>query len=176
MSAILILYIFEEVKKMIVPLIGNVTYSITLDPTVWIFDDRKVLLDDAFSEKEVENEEADELNEAAQRWNRAIHQQIKPPVNKSISRFEGEKILKSSYVMPIHDFLNHAEIKPKAEHATLVTKNEDIKITLDELKDCYLLFALNGKPLKEDGPVHFYYKDGSNKDNPIKEVQKIVVN
>lgn len=161
---------------MIVPLIGNVTYPITLDPTVWIFDDRKILLEDAFSENDNENEEADELDEAAQRWERAIHQHIKPPVNKSISRFEGEKILKNSYVMPILDFLNNAEIKSEAEHATLVTENEDIKITLDELRNCYLLFALNGKPLKEDGPVHFYYKDGSNRDNPIKEVQKIVVN
>ncbi|HLR41014.1 MAG TPA: hypothetical protein VK091_05015 [Virgibacillus sp.] len=160
---------------MIVPLIGNVTYSITLDPTVWIFDDRKILLDDAFSEKKMEDEKADGEKEAAERWNRALYQQIKPPVNKSISRFEGEKILKNSYVMPIHDFINHAEVKSDAKHATLVTKNDDITVSLDELKNCYLLFAVNGKPLKEDGPVHFYYKNGSNKDNPIKEVQKIIV-
>src|SRR5690625_1798061 len=160
---------------MIVPLIGNVTYSITLDPTVWIFDDRKILLDDAFSEKKMEDEKANEKKEAAERWNRALYQQIKPPVNKSISRFEGEKILKNSYVMPIRDLNNHAEVKSDAKHPTLVNNNDDITVSLDELKKCYLLFAINAKPLKEDGPVHFYYKYGSNKDNPNKDIKKIIV-
>lgn len=160
---------------MIVPLLGNVTYSITLDPTVWIFDDRKILFEEAFSKKTNEDERSDDLEAAAKRWDRALYQQIKPPVNKSISRFEGEKILKNSYVMPIHDFIDHAEVKADAKHATLVTKTENITISLAELRNCYLLFAVNGKPLTEDGPVHFYYKNGSNKNNPIKEIQKIIV-
>ena len=32
-----------------------------------------------------------------------------------------------------------------------------------------LCFSNNGKPLKEDGPVHVYFGDGSNKQNPIKK-------
>ncbi|HLR66022.1 hypothetical protein [Virgibacillus alimentarius] len=164
---------------MIIQLTGNVTYPITLDPTVWIFDDRKILLEDAFSKNktDIESVEADELEKAAERWSREIYQQkIKPPINKSISRLEGKKILTNSYVMPINDFINHAEVKPDAKNATLVTKNEEVNISLDELRNCYLMFAYNGKPLKEDGPVYFYYGDGSNKDAPIKEVQKIIVN
>lgn len=161
---------------MIIPLTGNVTYSITLDPTVWIFDDRKILLEEAFNDEKTNDTTVNEADEAAQRWNRAIHQQFKPPVNKSISRLQGKQILKNSYVMPVHDFVHHAKIKNTASDVTLVTKNEDIKISLEELKSCYLLFAVDGKPLKESGPVHFLYKDGSNKDKPIKEVQKIIVN
>ncbi|MGP4106852.1 hypothetical protein [Virgibacillus sp. L01] len=163
---------------MIVPITGNVTYSITLDPTVWIFDDRKILLDEAFSKKENEQQvEDNELENASKRWNRAVYQQkINPPVNKSISRFEREKILVNSYVMPINEFVDHAEIKENATDVTLVTNKGEEHISLEALQNCYLLFALEGKPLKEEGPVHLFYKDGSNKDNPITGIEKIIIN
>lgn len=162
---------------MIISLTGNVSYTITLDPSVWIFDDRKILFDDAFSKQFVDKVEDDELEEAAQRWSRAVEQQrIKPPVNKSISRFEREKILVNSYVMPIYDFIGHAEIKVGSQNATLVTNKGNVDISLEKLKNCYLLFAINGKQVKEDGPVHLFYKDGSNKDSPIKGIHKIIIN
>lgn len=162
---------------MIVPITGNVTYAITLDPTVWIFDDRKVLLDEAFTVNADPTTDTDEAEKAAQRWERAVYpQHMKPPVNKSISRHEGEKFLQNSYVMPIIDFVENAEIKPDATGATLVTKDGDKQISLSELKYCYLQFANKGKPLKDDGPVYFYFNDGSNKDAPIKNVSKIIIN
>lgn len=162
---------------MIVQIKGKVTFSITLDPTVWIFDDRKILLEEAFTENKNQTEEDNELEKASQRWSRAVNQQkINPPVNKSISRLEGEKILTNSYVMPIIEFLENAEIKSDAKDATLVTTEGEKEISLAELRDCYLLFALKGKPLTEDGPVHLFYKDGSNKEAPIKGINKIVIN
>ena len=163
---------------MIVQLTGKVNYSITLDPTVWIFDDRKVLLDEAFIvNKNDNNEEVDPLERAADRWSQEVFQQrVRPPVNKSITRFERDKILINSYVMPISEFIGHAEIKPGAHDVTLVTANGPVNISLAEFQDCYLLFALKGKPLKDDGPVHLYFKDGSNKESPIRGVQKIIVN
>ncbi|GAB3068183.1 hypothetical protein [Virgibacillus ainsalahensis] len=162
---------------MIVPITGNVAYSITLDPTVWIFDDRKILLDDAFKDKKHEESTTDELEKASERFSREVYQQnIKPPVNKSISRLEGKEILTNSYVMPIQDFVDNAEINSDAKYASVVTNDGEEKLSLDQLKNCYFLFAIDGKPLKEDGPVHLYYKDGSNKDNPIKYVTKIIIN
>ncbi|MFD1360211.1 hypothetical protein [Lentibacillus salinarum] len=164
---------------MIVPITGNVTYTITLDPTVWIFDDRKILLDEAFdldSEKEAEK---DSLEKAADRFSQEVYQQnLKPPINKSnktISRNEGQKFLENSYVMPIATFLGYAEIKENADHVTLETANGEERIPLETLKASYLLFAKDGKPLKEDGPVHLFYSDGSNQENPIKGIQKIIV-
>jgi hypothetical protein len=156
---------------MIVPIIGNVKYQITMDPTVWIFDDRKIILEDAFSPKE--KQEKDAIEEAAKQWELAI---AKPPVDKTLTRHAREDILKYSYVMPIHDFLNHAEIHEDAKDATLITTDGDISIAITELYNSYLLFALNGKPLKEDGPVHLIFKDGKNKDNPIKGIKKIKIN
>lgn len=160
---------------MIIPIIGNVTYSITLDPTVWIFDDRKILLEDAFKEHTDHDEETDELEKASERYNKEVFQIAKPPVNRSIKKFEREKILKSSYVMPLDDFINNAEVKPDASEVTLELDNDEVTISLKELKNSYFLFAIDGKPLKEDGPVHLYYKNGSNKENPIKSIKKLII-
>ncbi|GAA0613355.1 hypothetical protein GCM10009001_33240 [Virgibacillus siamensis] len=163
---------------MIVPILGNVTYKITLDPTVWIFDDRKVLLDEAFQVEHNKKDQTDEeIKQASERWDRAVNQQrINPPVNRSISRFEREKILVNSYVMPIREFVENAGINGNATGATLATKNGEIDISIDKLLDSYFLFAVDGKPLKTDGPVHLYFKDGSNQDAPITGVEKIIIN
>ncbi|GGP15865.1 hypothetical protein [Oceanobacillus neutriphilus] len=145
---------------MIVMIKGNVGYPITLDPTVWIFDDRKIELEKAFIEREDD------------KGSESIFQ--KPPVNRSISKMEGEEYLKNSYVIPLHDFLNNAEPEANAKEAEFIKNNGDNeKISLEDAKNGYLLFSRKGKPLREDGPVHFYYKDGSNQDNPIKHIKEI---
>jgi len=165
------------VKIMIIPIVGNVAFSITLDPTVWIFDDRKILLEEAFSSQGSNKEEIDELEKTAQRFQTEVNSKLnRPPVNRSISKLEGEKILKNSYVMPLHDFIKNAEIKPEATYATFITGDEnDISLSIEELVNGYFLFAVNGKPLKEDGPVHYIFQNGSNKDNPIKNIKKIEI-
>lgn len=165
---------------MIVPLIGNVRFPITLDPSVWIFDDRKVQLEEAFTnhKKEEKDDETDEIKKVAERWDKEVvyPTKMKPPVNKTLSKEEREKALVNSYVMPILDFYNHAEVNDDAKDATLVTNDGDVTISLEQLKHAYLLFSIKGKPLKEDGPVHLFFKDGSNKDQPIKGIKKIIIN
>ncbi|GGB44840.1 hypothetical protein F3157_06865 [Virgibacillus dakarensis] len=160
---------------MIIPITGNVNYPITLDPTVWIFDDRKILLEEAFSKRAETTVKEDEVEKASKRWDRAVFQSSKPPVNPNISRKEGEKILTNSYVMPIRDFIDNAEWDANAEKAVLVTSSDEITISLDLLRKCLLLFAIDGKIIKEDGPVYIFYPDGSNMDNPIKGLQKIII-
>mgnify|MGYP001228263949 FL=1 len=78
--------------------------------------------------------------------------------------------------MPMIDFYNHAEVNEDAKDVTLVTNHGDVKISLEQLKNAYLLFSIKGKPVKEDGPVHLYFGDGSNNDNPIKGIKKIIIN
>lgn len=161
---------------MIIQLKGKVGFAITLDPTVWIFDDRKVEFKDAFIDKEVEVVEDDSLTKAAEIFNREIYTRSnKPPVNKSINRFEREKILESTYVMPIVEFLKHAEVNDNAKNAILKTDSDDVVITIEQLAASYFLFAVEGKPLKDDGPIHLYFGDGSNKEAPIKNVKQIIV-
>lgn len=148
---------------MIVMIKGKVKYPITLDPTVWIFDDRKIKLEEAFELKEDKQEEYSGFQ--------------KPPVNRSISKMEGEEFLKNSYVMPLNDFIHNAEPTSEAKTAKLVS-GSDVSyetIAYEDLINGYFLFSNNGKPLKEDGPVHFYYRDGSNQDNPVKYIKEIVI-
>lgn len=162
---------------MIVQLTGNVNYTITLDPSVWIFDDRKIKLEEAFLEKKAVDEK-NKLKDAAERWDEAVYppSKMKPPVNKSLSKQEREDALIYSYVMPISDFFKHAEVKEDAKDVTLVTKDGHVSVSLEQLQQAYLLFSINGKPLIEDGPVHLFFKDGSNKNDPIKGIEKIVIN
>lgn len=159
---------------MIIQLSGNVKFKITLDASVWIFDDRKIVFDNAFTDKQEEEEPVDELKKAAERFNLEVYQQkIKPPVNKSINKFEREQILTQTYVMPINEFINNAEVGSNVTKVSLTTTNGPEEISLAQLKSSYLLFSVEGKPIKEDGPVHLYFGDGSNIDNPIKGISKI---
>src|SRR5699024_6038940 len=122
-------------NRMIVQITGNVKYSITLDPNVWIFDDRKILFEDAFANSHF-NHDKTNLNKVADRWRQEVFQQKgKPPVNKTINRFQKEKVLNHSYVMPIKEFLSHAEVNPDATDATLQTTKGNVNITLKELQN-----------------------------------------
>lgn len=159
----------------IVPIAGNVKFQITLDPSVWIFDDRKIEKDVFLNpELNVDNEEdAQEKNKDQMGIREGV---VRPPVNRSIKRFEKEKILQGSFVIPLRPFLVNAEPNHQATKVKLEDdKGNGVEISIDEAFEGMLGFAENGKPLKEDGPVHFYLGDTSNKDNPIKNIHKIVV-
>ncbi|HLS66988.1 MAG TPA: hypothetical protein VK029_08355 [Pseudogracilibacillus sp.] len=161
---------------MIIQVKGKVKFPITIDPSVWIFDDRKIKFLDAFSEMKREEEE-DHAKKTAEMFDLEVYAQkkIKPPVNKSVRRYDREALLSESYVMPLKPFIEHTEVAPDANEALLHTKDEQVVLSLHLLNNSYLLFAKDGKPLKEDGPVHLYFADGSNKDEPIKGIQTIEI-
>lgn len=161
---------------MIIQLKGKVTYPITLDASVWIFDDRKVILEEAFLPKE-EKPQEDQAKKAAQLFDQELYfkTKVKPPVNKTLNRYEREQALTHTFVMPIGEFIKNAEIKDDASKAILKTNSDDVIISIEQLLNAYILFAENGKPVKEDGPVHLYFGDGSNKDNPIKGINAITI-
>lgn len=161
---------------MIIQLKGKVTYPITLDASVWIFDDRKINLEEAFIEKTEEPEE-DNLRKKAELFDQELYfkTKVKPPVNKTLTRYEREQALTHSFVMPIGEFIKNAEISDDATKAILTTNGDDIVISLDQLLHSLILFAEDGKPVKEAGPVHLYFGDGSNQDNPIKGVKEITI-
>lgn len=161
---------------MIIPIFGKVAYQITLDPTVWIFDDRKILLEDAFSPGGQKKNEQDPSKMTAKRFERDFAQiEDKDFFANHVSKSREKDVLQNSYVMPIAEFLDNAEIEKDAVKALLITDNDEITLTLDELYNSYFLFALNGRAIGEDGPVHVLFKDGSNKDDPIKGVKKIKI-
>lgn len=158
--------------EMIIPVKGNVKFPITIDPTVWIFDDRKVDLDEFFSEQYTEvNEEVEYTDVTSKQWSREITEgAIFPPTLKSEKKYERTKLLTNSYAMAIQPFIQNAEPEASATHL-VVEGEKEVRYPLSELGSLLVQFSEKGKPLKEDGPVYLLHKDGSNLDAPLKQVR-----
>ena len=159
--------------EFIIPIKGAVKFNITLDPTVWIFDDRKIDLDEYFSG---EYEYKDELEEytkvTSAHWSREIIEGATfPPTLKTEKKFERTKVLTSTFGMELKPFIMNAEPLKNASALVIETADEEISIPLDDLENLLAKFSHKGKPLREDGPVHILRKDGSNINSPIKFVQ-----
>ncbi|RBP06958.1 peptidyl-prolyl cis-trans isomerase [Rossellomorea aquimaris] len=157
----------------IVPIKGKVKFTITLDSGVWIFDDRKVDLTTYFDEV---NEKIDELEEytkaVSKHWSREIQEGATyPPTLKTEKKYEKEKILNGSFAIPFAPFLTNAEPLENALSLVIETETDEHRMDLAHADQLLIGFSKDGKPLKETGPVHIYYKDGSNRETPITDVR-----
>ena len=166
----------------IILITGNVKFTITLDPGVWIFDDRKIDLNTYFlnpSHEQLQNEqqeEEEEIKKLSAFWDREIQEgAVFPPTLKTEKRFLKEKIITGTFAMPLAPFLRNAEPLPDAKELTIVTEHDELTIPLEQDYKAILGFSKDGKPLREDGPVHFYFGDGSNREAPITHVRRFVV-
>lgn len=161
------------VLEQIIPIKGAVKFNITLDPTVWIFDDRKIDLDDFFSGKYEYKDELDEYTKVTSaHWSREIIEgSTNPPTLKTEKKYERTKILTSTFGIELKQFILNAV--PLNDATTLVVETTDSEHTfsIKELDSLLLKFSHKGKPLREDGPVHILKKDGSNINNPINNIK-----
>lgn len=157
---------------------GKVQFSITLDPGVWIFDDRRVDLDTYFTEQN--NEEHDELEAytkaASKQWEREISEgAIQPPTLKTERRFLKEKLLNGTFGIKFAPFLMNAEPLQDAASVIFISGDDEVEVSIDKARDAVFAFSNKGRPLKDDGPVHVYFGDGSNQHSPLKSVNRIIV-
>ncbi|WP_432354843.1 peptidyl-prolyl cis-trans isomerase [Sporosarcina sp. A2] len=159
----------------IVPIKGNVKHTITLDPTVWIFDDRRLDLDTYFI---TEVEEFDEMENYKERmgkhWSREIMEgSTFPPTLKSEKKYEKQKMLTGTFGIIFEPFLKNAI--PAADATTIIfeTADGEYDFPIEDAANLLFQFSLEGKPLKEDGPIHVLLKDGSTRNNPIRNVSAI---
>jgi hypothetical protein len=161
----------------IIILKGKVEYTITLDPGVWIFDDRKVDLNTYFQKPIIEKNEIEEYTkEISAHWDREITEgAVVPPTIKTEKRYEKEKLLEGSFGVPLKPFLLNAKPLKEANQLIVVTSDGELAYDLTTSYDFILGFSHNGKPLKEDGPIHLYYGDGSNQWKPIKNIKELLV-
>jgi hypothetical protein len=165
--------------EFIVALNGKVNYPLTLDPGVWIFDDRKEDLDTLF-DKEPDKESAQEkyLRDVSAHWDRELQEGAIPPSENEKQKPKTtlkETLLTSSFAISLSYFIYNAQPHPDAVKVIIESGDGRVEITLNDAQNGYLAFSENGKPLKEDGPVHFYFGDGRNKENPIKRITAITV-
>lgn len=159
--------------KTVIQITGNVQHSITLDPGIWIFDDRRIDLDIFFTGDYVERDEMEEYKKAmGKHWSREIMEGATfPPTLETEKLFEESKDITGTYGIYLNHFLKNAV--PNEDATTISFEAEDgqsYPFPLDKLDDFILKYSLNGKPLREDGPVHVILKDGSNIEEPIKNV------
>jgi hypothetical protein len=162
--------------EQIIPFKGKVTFPITLDPGVWIFDDRRIDLDSYFTEPD--RPEADPNKEYTKSMSKFWEKEIRegatfPPTIKSEKKYEKEKVLTGSFGVPLAPFLKNAEPADDASQLVIETKNGDHSFAIEEADSLIMAFSNKGKPFREDGPVHILLKDGSNLDHPITHVTAI---
>jgi hypothetical protein len=158
----------------IVMIKGKVSYTITLDPSVWIFDDRKIDLDTFFQSSKIEKNELEEYTkEISSHWDREIMEGATlPPTIKTEKKYMKEIMLTGSFGIPLKPFLMNASPNDDAQKMIIITDDEQFELDLTTSLDLIIGFSKNGKPLSEDGPIHVYYGDGSNQDNPILKVKE----
>lgn len=162
----------------IVPIKGEVSFNITLDPSVWIFDDRRIDLTTFFTDAHIEK---DELLEYTKRmsahWSREIMEgSTSPPTLKTEKKYEKTKMLTGTFGIYLKHFLHNAEVKA---HATSIvfetTIGEEHRFSLEEAETIIFKYSQDGKQLLEDGPVYVLFADGSNLNSPIKNVNAVRV-
>jgi hypothetical protein len=156
---------------------GKVKYNITLDPGVWIFDDRKFKMEDFVANIGQEAEEAEDtsIKSISEQWDKELKHGVTPTAN-SEKLFVEKKKIAGDYGIALWPFLTNAE--PENEATTLVCQTEDGKeeeMAIKDAKGAVLCFAIDGKPIRENGPVFLYYGDGRNLDNPIRGIQSFSV-
>jgi hypothetical protein len=161
----------------IIVLSGKVKYTITLDPSVWIFDDRRVDLTTYFLTTSNPSNDLEEYTKSVSKhWDREIMEgAVYPPTLNTEKKYEKEKVLTGSFGIPFEPFLKNAEPDESAAALVIKTVTSQHEISLDKAKNLVLGFSKAGKPLSEDGPVHVYFGDGSNQQNPIKYVKEFTI-
>ncbi|KFM98947.1 peptidyl-prolyl cis-trans isomerase [Bacillus clarus] len=156
---------------------GKVRFPITIDPSVWIFDDRKVDLTTFFDETREESSELETyLKQTSAHWDREIRDGAAfPPIQQSVKKYKKEQLVTGTFGIPLHPFLNNAEIIDDAIQVEIETLDETFTLPLETAQKAILGFSKDGKPLREDGPVHLYFHDGSNRNNPIRNIRKFTI-
>jgi len=164
----------------IVPFKGKVKFKITLDPTVWIFDDRKLDLTTYFSEERIIKDELEEYKRGmGEHWSREIMEgaTVPPTLNseKKYKRQEKQEMMTGTFGMVFKPFLETTEPEKDASKVIFETAAGEYSFALESSKELIFKFSEKGKPLTENGPVHILLPDGSNQDNPITDVLAIRV-
>ncbi|ALV01180.1 peptidyl-prolyl cis-trans isomerase [Bacillus velezensis] len=150
---------------------GNVTYPITIDPSVWIFDDRKFPFE---NNQPVHPDGSAETQEHTLDPERVIREgRISPPTLKSEKRYEKERLMNGSFAMKLGAVLANAEPKESAVLCAFISKSERTVVPLEKAMDAIAHFSDAGKPLQDGGPVHFYVDGDFEK--PITGVTEIEV-
>ncbi|USG63708.1 hypothetical protein NDK47_16160 [Brevibacillus ruminantium] len=136
---------------------GAVSFPITLDPSVWIFDERKFDLGSYQGETEDETSyQLKYLEGTGAQWDKELREGAVPPSERK-SLIQERKALQGDYAIKLAPFIENARPLPEATHLRIHRENgESLLLPLSEAKRAILQFSKEGKPIRTDGPVYFY--------------------
>lgn len=157
---------------------GKVQHAITLDPSIWIFDDRRIDLETFFTKDYIEKDELEEYKKnIGKHWSREIMEGATfPPTLETEKAFETSKEITGTYGIYLNHFLKNAIPTEEASTITFEAGNgETFSYSLEQLDEFILKYSIDGQPIREQGPVHILLKDGSNIDQPIKNIIAIKI-
>lgn len=133
---------------MLLTISGKVEFTITLDSSAWIFDDRKLHLDTLVSSE-------DEISfEDNKEWNRQIIEgETLPPTLKTEKQFKSTKqeLLEGTFVMNLSPFLEYAE--PETFTYRITHKDGVTELPYKNRYSHYAQFSKEGKRLYDDGMI-----------------------
>ncbi|ARJ51550.1 hypothetical protein [Staphylococcus lutrae] len=154
---------------------GNVKFPITLDSTTWIFDDRKLSVEDL--EKGVFDSQKPIQFENNKEWNRAILEgQTNPPTLNSEINYKKRAVLNGSFVINMTPFFRNAEPNDAVTTIRLSNSADHIDIPFECLPYLFFQFAKEGKKLYEDeGVDSFVYTLENGYEYQFKHVTHIEV-
>ncbi|MCM3713058.1 peptidyl-prolyl cis-trans isomerase [Halalkalibacter oceani] len=159
---------------------GNVDHPLTIDPSVWIFDERKIDLHTYFDELATKEDEETAYKKAiSAQWDKEITEGSEPPnpnSNQNRITIDKKKLAEGSFGMPLKPFLANAEPHADTTHVDIHKQDGTTeRITYEQALAAVAGFADKGQPLREDGPIHLYFGDGSNRKNPIKFISRFTL-
>ncbi|MFT8320334.1 MAG: peptidyl-prolyl cis-trans isomerase [Bacillus sp. (in: firmicutes)] len=160
----------------IIPIKGAVQYEITLDPSVWIFDDRKLTGEQLFCCTSSNADSEEYKKNTSLLWERELMEgSVVPPKKQAEKQYKKEELLQGTFFMPLAPFISHAEPFCDAKEMVLNTNHKIAVYPLSLLEEMFLLFCVQGKALQEHGPVHLYIRNMGNLQIPVKDIQSIFI-
>lgn len=155
---------------------GNSKFNITLDASTWIFDDRKVKIEDL--EQGIFNGEKPIEFENNVAWNRAILEgATMPPTLNSETTYKKRSFLEESFVINAMPFIKNSEPNEDATKVILKNDKDSIEIPIEEWPYLFFHFSNKGKMIYKDGKIDaFTYnqEDGySNKFSYVAEIEVV---
>lgn len=140
---------------------GNTKFNITLDATTWIFDDRKVKIEDL--EQGIFNGEKPIEFENNVAWNRAILEgATNPPTLNSETTYKRRSFLKDTYVINAMPFIKNAEPNESATKVVLKNDQDSIDIPIEQWPYLFFQFSKEGKMIYNDGKIDAFTYDQEN--------------
>lgn len=131
---------------------GKVKFPITLDSTTWIFDDRKVKIEDL--EAGVFEGTKPVKFQNNREWNRAILEgQTNPPTLNSEIKYKKRAMIEDTFVINMTPFFKNAEPNDDATAIRLSNDEDSIEVPLSLLPYLFFKFADKGKRLYDDNGV-----------------------